>query len=96
MDQLPAGFERDAPTKGTAKADPALLEQLNVLEPEVNKARMAAEGAKFQLRLAEKALKNAQQLAFVRIQSQRNVQKAREFAGSYIAVSYTHLRAHET
>lgn len=84
MDQLPAGFERDAPTKGTAKADPALLEQLNVLEPEVNKARMAAEGAKFQLRLAEKALKNAQQLAFVRIQSQRNVQKAREFAGSYI------------
>ena len=51
--QMPDGFEQgQPPSKGVAKPDPVLLEQLDTLEPQVREQSKLLEGAKFQLRLA--------------------------------------------
>lgn len=82
--QMPDGFEQgQPPSKGVAKPDPVLLEQLDTLEPQVREQSKLLEGAKFQLRLAERSLAAAQNRAFIKIQTDRNVQMSRSMATTY-------------
>ena len=83
--QLPPDFSRDAaPTKGSAKVDPALLEELDAVELTAAEKKQAVKVAKVNLGAAERALIAAKQREFVRTQSEKNVHQTRQMMTMFV------------